>query len=378
MEFRHYFKSRQGEMVNTLKEIVSLESPSSDKKAVDMCSDYIIKEFKKTGAKVARIPQKKIGDLHTIHFPAQKPKENLGQILLLTHIDTVWPVGKIQNMPFYLSGKKLFGPGVLDMKAGLVMALFALKTLHDLNIQPEKNIVVFINSAEEIGDEAAHEVIRKLARSSEYVLCLEPSLPGGYLKTQRKGRMVIHLEITGKSAHAGTPEKGINAIEELMNQLKGLKKLQRTKGTTMNIGLINGGEKVNIVPDTATATLDFRFWTNGHKQKILDTLKQIDPVLPGAKMRFSVESSMPPMEKTESSTALLSRIREIAHSAFSMTLEAGKTGGGSDASIASSLGIPTIDGLGPDGEGIHAENEHLLLPSLVSRTALLTELLCQL
>ena len=378
MEFGHYFKSRQGVMVNTLKELVSLESPSTDKKAVDICADFITKEFKKIGAKVTRFPQKKIGDLHAIQYPALNSKEKKEQILLLTHIDTVWPVGKIQNMPFFLSGKKIFGPGVLDMKAGLVMALYAMKTLHDLNIEPEKNIVLFINSAEEIGDEAAYEIIRKLARKSEYVLCLEPSLPGGSLKVERKGRLVIRLEASGKAAHAGTPEKGINAIEELMNQLRGLKKLQKTKGTTLNIGLISGGEKANIVAEKATATLDMRFWTNINKQRILDTLKQLEPIFPGAKIRFSIESFTPPMEKTEVSSALLSRIRDIADSALNMSIEAGKTGGGSDASITSNLGIPTIDGLGPDGEGIHADNEHLLLPSFVQRTALLTELLRQL
>ncbi len=378
MEFHHYFKSRKGEMVNLLKELVSLESPSTEKKAVDKCSDFIIKEFRKVGGKVTRFPQKKIGDLYTVQYPRLKSKAKKEQILVLTHIDTVWPVGRIQNMPFYLSGSKIFGPGVLDMKAGLIMALYAIKTLHELNIEPQKNIVVFINSAEEIGDDNSYDIIRKLARKSEYVLCLEPSLPGGGLKIQRKGRLVIKLEVSGKAAHAGTPEKGVNAIEELMDQLRALKKLRKTKGTTLSIGLINGGEKANIVAEKASATLDMRFWSNVHKQKILDTFKQLSPISTGAKIRYSIESSTPPMEKTEISSALLSRIREIADSTLKMSLETGKTGGGSDASIASSLGVATIDGLGPDGDGIHAENEHLLLPSLVHRTALLTELLRQL
>ncbi|MEE8604507.1 MAG: M20 family metallopeptidase [Candidatus Aminicenantaceae bacterium] len=378
MEFHHYFKSRKGEMVNLLKELVSLESPSIEKKAVDKCSEFIIKEFKKVGANATRFPQKKIGDLYTVQYPGLKAKAKKEQILVLTHIDTVWPVGRIQNMPFYLSGNKIYGPGVLDMKAGLVMALYAIKTLHELNIEPQKNVVVFINSAEEIGNDASYDIIRKLARKSEYVLCLEPSLPGGALKIQRKGRLVIRLEASGKAAHAGTPDKGINAIEELMDQLRAIKKLLRTKETTLSIGLINGGEKANIVADRASATLDIRFWTNADKQKILDTFKQLGPISPGAKIRFSVENSTPPMEKTEASSAFLSQIREIADATLKMPLEAGKTGGGSDASIASSLGVPTIDGLGPDGEGIHADNEHLLLPSLVRRTALLTELLRQL
>lgn len=378
MEFHHYFKSRQGEIVNLLKALVNLESPSMDKKAVDKCADFIIKEFRKIGGKITRFPQKKIGDLYTVQYPALKSKLKKEQILVLTHIDTVWPVGRIQKMPFYLSGNKIFGPGVLDMKAGIVMAFCALKTLHELNIEPQKNIVLFINSAEEIGDAASYQIIRKLARKSECVLCLEPSLPGGGLKMERKGRLVIKLEVSGKAAHAGTPDKGLNAIEELMNQLRVLKKLRRTKGTTMNIGLISGGEKANIVAEKASATLDMRFWTNAHRQKILDVFKQLSPIFSGSKIRFSIESSTPPMEKTEASLDLLSQIRDIAESTFKMSLEAGKAGGGSDASIAASLGVPTIDGLGPDGEGIHAENEHLLLSSLVKRTALLTELLRQL
>lgn len=195
---------------------------------------------------------------------------------------------------------------------------------------------------------------------------------------ERKGRLVIQLEVSGKAAHAGTPDKGVNAIEELMDQLRALKKLRRIKGTTLNIGLIGGGEKANIVAEKASATLDMRFWTNAHKQKILDTFKQLSPSVSGSKIRFSIESSTPPMEKTEASLDLLSQIRNIAESTFKMSLEVGKTGGGSDASIAASLGVPTIDGLGPDGEGIHAENEHLLLPSFVQRTALLTELFRQL
>jgi glutamate carboxypeptidase len=378
MEFHHYFKSRQGEIVNLLKELVSLESPSLEKKAVDACSNFILGEFKKAGAKVTRFPQKKIGDLHTVQYPGSISKTQKEQILVLTHIDTVWPVGKLQNMPFYLSGSKIYGPGVLDMKAGLVMALTAVKTLHELNIKPQKNIVVFINSAEEIGSEASYEIIRKMARKSACVLCLEPALPGGALKIQRKGRLVIKLEVNGKAAHAGTPEKGVNAIGELMDQLRALGKLRRTKGTTLNIGLISGGEKANIVAEKASATLDMRFWTNAHRQKILDAFKQLSPIAPGAKIRFSVESSTPPMEKTESSSILLSQIQEIAETSLKLHLEAGKTGGGSDASIASNLGVPTVDGLGPDGEGIHAEKEHLLLPSLIQRTALLTELFRQL
>lgn len=376
MEFHRYFKSCQGEMIQLLKNLVDLESPSSDKKAVDKCTSYAVDKFKKAGAKVSRFPQEEIGDLYTVEYPKKKSKDDEEQILVLVHMDTVWSVGKIKKMPFYLSKDKIYGPGVLDMKAGVVMAIYALKTLSDLNIDPKRKIALFINSAEEIGSEASYKIIKKLTRNSTYVFCLEPALPGGALKVQRKGRFVVRLECRGKAAHAGNPELGINAIEELMKQLRRLK-TQATKQITMNIGSIGGGEKANIVADKAWAVLDIRFWKNAQKEKILDFLKQLKSKRKGVRIKYSIESLTPPMEKTEASTKLLARARKIA-SSLNLKLAAGKTGGGSDASIASSIGIPTLDGLGPEGEGIHAENEHLLLPTLIERTALLIQLLCQL
>lgn len=376
MDFYYYFKSRQGEMVRLLKEIVGRESPSGDKKAVNVCSSYVIEELRKTGAKITRFPQKEIGTLYLAEYPSSRLKEKKEQILILTHIDTVWPVGKIHKMPFYVTENKVFGPGVLDMKASLVMTIYSLKALNELNIQPKKKIAVFINSAEETRSKTSYEAIRKLSQKSNCVLCLEPSLPGGALKIQRKGRLVVRLEAKGKAAHAGTPEKGINAIDELMLQLQRIKKLE-TKETTINTGLIGGGEKPNIVAEQAWAILDTRFWQNIQKEKIIKSLKQLNPILKGARIKFSIQSFTPPMEKTEASANLFSGVKKIA-SSLNMELDAGKTGGGSDASIASGLGIPTLDGLGPDGEGIHAENEHLILSSLIERTTLLTEILIRL
>ena len=262
------------------------------------------------------------------------------------------------------------------MKAGFVMAIFALRALSELNITPNKKISLFINSAEEIGSDAANAMIAKLAKRSSAVLCLEPALPGGALKAERKGRMEVLLKTTGKAAHAGTPEEGISAVEELLYQLRQMKKI-RTTATSMNIGIINGGERVNIIPAEASAHLDIRFWKNIQKDKVIRCLKDLQPSIKGAKVKYSVESYLPPMEKTKASEKLLRQVTDIA-STMKITLEAGRTGGGSDASVASNMGIATLDGLGPDGEGIHSENEHLLIPSLIERTALLTELFCRL
>jgi glutamate carboxypeptidase len=193
---------------------------------------------------------------------------------------------------------------------------------------------------------------------------------------QRKGRAAIRLEVKGRAAHSGTPEKGVNAVEELIVQLERLKRLA-TSGMTVSINQIGGGEKANIIAESAWAIMDIRFWSVAQKDKILKALRRLEPARPGAKFRFSLDSLTPPMEKTKASAQLFQKAKKIA-AAMDIQLTQGKTGGGSDASIASSLGLPTLDGLGPEGEGIHAEHEHLLLSSLVKRTALLTEMLLQL
>jgi len=373
MDFPLYFRSRQGEMVHLLKQITALESPTDDKKAVDACSSFVAKEFRKLGCKITTMPQKDIGDLTEIEFAPGRLKDADDEILVLTHIDTVWPVGKIARMPFYISGNKLFGPGVLDMKSGLVVLLSALATMRSLNLKPKKRINVFINSAEETGHAASYEIIRRLAKRASIVLCLEPALPGGALKLERKGRLVIRLDVRGRAAHGGTPEKGVNAIEELAAQIMRLKKL-RTGESTVNIGVAGGGDKANVVPETAWAVLDIRFWKALDRERILRTVKEMKPALRGAQLKFTVESTTPPMEKTKASARLFEEAGELAAS-IGQSLKGGKTGGGSDASIAAGMGIPTLDGLGPDGDGIHAEHEHILVSSLVERAALLTKLL---
>jgi glutamate carboxypeptidase len=372
MDFRLYFRSRQGEMVHLLKQLVVLESPTNDKKAVDGCVSFVARELKRVGCKVTSYPQKDIGDLTVAEFAPGRVKDADDEILVLAHVDTVWPVGKIAKMPFYVQGNRLYGPGVLDMKAGVVMLLTALRALHSLNAKPQKRITVLINSAEETGNPAAHELIRKLARKASSVLCLEPALPGGALKLERKGRLVVRLDVHGRSAHGGTPEKGVSAIEELAAQIARFKKL-RTGETTVNVGLIGGGEKANVVAESAWAVLDIRFWKATDRDRVLKILREAVPILRGARLKVTVESTTPPMEKTRASEKLFVRAQEIA-AGLGLSLKGGKTGGGSDASIAAGLGIPTLDGLGPDGDGLHAEHEHLVLPSLVERTALLTEL----
>jgi len=374
MNWLEYYEERQEEMIAFLRKLVERESPSQDKQAVDACSDFLIQELKQMGLEVTIYPREEIGQITTALLPLGQTQATT---LLLTHIDTVWPVGQIKEMPWKVDQRKkrIYGPGVLDMKAGLTQAVFALRGLIELDLTPKNHIVLFVNSAEEIGSPAADELILEYAHQSAAILCLEPALPGGGLKVRRKGRLVIHLEAFGQKAHAGTPDKGVNAIEELMLQLNRLRRL-RSKSITLNIGKIEGGQKANIVASRAAALLDIRFWNNDQKRKVLESLKDLTPGLPGARLSWRIITETPPMEQTEASRKLLTKVRRIA-ARMGFSLPAGRSGGGSDASLASQTGRPTLDGLGPEGEGIHAENENLFLPSLIKRTALLAALLME-
>ncbi len=325
MDFRLYFRSRQGELVHQLKQLVVLESPTQDKKAVDACVAYVSRELKRIGCKVTMYPQRDLGDLIVAEFAPGRVKDADDEILVLTHIDTVWPVGKIVKMPFYVQGHRIYGPGVLDMKAGLVMVLAALRALHALNAKPGKRITILVNTAEETGQGVAADLIRKLARRASLVLCLEPALPGGALKLERKGRLVVRMDVKGRSAHGGTPEKGISAIEELAAQIARLKKL-RLRETTVNVGLVGGGEKVNVVAESAWATLDIRFWKTADRDRVLKVLREAVPVLRGARIKVAVEGTTPPMEKTKASEKLFSRAQEIA-ARMGLVLKGGRTGG---------------------------------------------------
>jgi len=373
MDLPIFFRSRRGEMLGFLKELVLAESPTSDKKAVDACSAIFLAKCARLGIRHTRFPQRSRGDFHLLEYPAKGDDRLEGRLLILGHVDTVWPVGRLTTMPFYLQGDKIFGPGVLDMKAGLVLAASALGALRELNLRPRRRVAIFLNSAEETGCDEAHEIIKAQAKIADRVLCLEPALPGGGLKIQRKGRCVVRVDVHGLAAHGGSPDKGVSAIDELIAVLRKIESL-RSADISVNVGLIGGGEKANVVAEAAYAVCDIRFWTAAQKNRILAFLKSLGPSARRAKVRMTFESDTPPMERTKASAALFSEARTVAAD-LGLRLTGGKTGGGSDASIAAGLGRATLDGLGPDGDGIHAAHEHALLSSLVERAALLTAFL---
>ena len=372
MKYMPYFRSRQGELVNLLKQFSGMESPSDNKDAVNACSEFFVAELQKCGLEIERIPQQDTGDFYICKHPQASVSETKA-ISILCHTDTVWPVGQINRMPFYVEGDKVFGPGVSDMKAGLVMALSVFRTFNQLNVVPKSRLILFVNSAEEIPNKNSIEILKKLGGKSKAGICLEPAIPGGDLKLERKGRLVIRIDTSGKAAHAGSPEQGVSAIEELMKQLKTALKWRRGE-TTINVGLVQGGSKINVVPDKASASLDVRFWSSSKKEQILNALHHLIPQTEGAGVRTTVISDTPPLEKTKKSIALFDQVKDMA-AAMGIELSGGRTGGGSDASHLAGCGVPCLDGLGPDGGGIHALDEHVLVSSLVERTALLAEIL---
>ncbi len=362
-------KSYQDDMIGFLKELVYLESPTQTKAAVDRCSARMVKELKKYGAAVTRYPQEKRGDLFAADFPGP---ETFAPLMVLLHIDTVWPVGTLKKMPFSIQENRIYGPGVLDMKAGSVMTVFVLKYLQDNQLKPSRPIRIFINSSEEMPWKESDNLITGLAEQAGPVLCLEPALPGGGIKYQRKGRMTVRVSARGKSAHAANPEKGVNAIELLTNTLQEILEL-RGNGVTVNIGRIRGGGKLNIVPDLAAAGLEIRYWTMEKAQAVKKALHGMENNEAENQVKITLLTQTPPMEPSEAGDHLFHQTQKIA-SQLGLSLERGKSGGGSDASVASAAGAAVLDGLGPEGEGMHADHEHLIISSWQERTALLAEL----
>jgi glutamate carboxypeptidase len=299
--------------------------------------------------------------------------------LLLGHFDTVWPLGTLEKMPIREDQGRLFGPGVYDMKSSLVMVAAVVEVLGRLRRELPRPLIVLLNSDEEIGSPTSRRSIEELARQSEYVLVLEPPLPDGSLKTARKGVGRFTIEVEGKAAHAGVaPEQGRSAIVELAHQVLCATELNDARsGTTVSVGLIRGGTVVNVVPAHASAEVDVRATTLAAAAEVETALRSLAPHTPETRITIGGGFIRPPMERTGAIATLFSRAREIA-ARLGIKLSEGSTGGGSDGNFTAALGVPTLDGLGVQGGGAHAENEHIVIDSLPERAALLAALLLHL
>jgi glutamate carboxypeptidase len=372
-------RARREQMVRLLGNFVRCESPSSDKRAVNEFGAVVAAEWRRRGADVRILRQQKSGD-HVraeLWFGAGKAE---GQIMVLGHLDTVYPPGTIAKMPFRVSRGRAWGPGTFDMKAGLVQALFAVDALRAMKIQPRKRLVFLWNSDEEIGSYSSRRAIEQEARRSDAVLVLEPALgPAGNLKTARKGVGTAQIIVTGRSAHAGIdPKSGINAVHELALQIGRLAKLNNPRrGITVQPTVVAGGTVSNVVPDYARAEVDIRYSRLADAKPLNRKLHSLKPILPGARVEIRGGVNRPPLERTTGVRDLFAQAQSLMRN-MGLSLDEGTTGGGSDGNLTAALGVPTLDGLGAVGTGAHSPHEHVIIRALPERAALLAALLATL
>ena len=371
-EFLGHATSEADDILATLRHLVELESFSSDKESIDALGRYITCRLEDLGAMVQVVPQPIQGDHLLADFG-----EGSEQVLILCHIDTVWPTGTTNQRPFRVEGDHAYGPGILDMKAGIAVTLHALQSMRALERMPNRRVRLLFNTDEELGSPTSRALIEEEAKKSVHVFCLEPSFgPHGALKTARKGVGMFTVKITGRAAHAGNdPQNGISAVEELAHQVLKLHSLTNfDTGTTVNAGVVRGGTVRNQVAPEAEALIDLRVESMAEADKAVEAILGLSPVLPGASVKVDGGMNRPPMERTPDTARLFEAARKMASDA-GIELTETQVGGGSDGQFAAAVGVPTLDGLGGVGEGPHADHEYIKVSALPERVALLASLL---
>ncbi|RDI45479.1 glutamate carboxypeptidase [Falsibacillus pallidus] len=366
-----FLKDNELNMLNDLRELVEIESPSTNKQLTNRAGDWIQRNFMHlTGGLTEVIAVEEYGN----HIRAQWAEGN-GQLLILAHFDTVWPEGTLSRMPFRLDDGKVYGPGTFDMKGGIIQGLYALHALSQLGIKLNKKVVWLFTSDEEIGSPSSEKLIEKEAAKSERVFVLEPSMDGA-LKTSRKGVGMFKMKVEGIPAHSGVdPEKGVSAIEEMAHQILYLHGLTDLSiGTTVNVGTVHGGTTGNVMAAEANADIDLRVKSKKEFDRLLPLIQQLKPVNPKAKITVEGGINRPTFERTKDTEEMYLTAKKIAQEQLGFTLEERETGGGSDGNFTAPL-APTLDGLGPVGDGAHAEHEHLIWHEMPIRSALLAMLL---
>ena len=365
-------RRQQAEMLDLLRRIVEMESPSDNKEALDRLGEFLASEFSKLGAQVSFSEQSDAGN----HVKAEFDGDSRKPILLLGHFDTVWPLETLSTMPFRVEGGRAFGPGIYDMKTGIAMMLFALRLLREIRAT-HRPVTVLLDSDEEVGSRTGRPLVEDTARGCEAVLVLEPSQTiRGFLKTARKGVGDFLLRVRGHASHAGVDfEKGHSAIVELSRQLLDVTHFTDLKrGITVNPGVVYGGTRTNVVAAQAVAEIDVRIARLADGPELEKKFQSLKPYDPGCTIEVTGGINRPPMERTEGTVRLFEIAKEQA-ARLGITLQESSTGGGSDGNFTSALGVPTLDGLGAVGEGAHARHESIVIEELPKRTALLAALI---
>lgn len=369
-------RRKQPAMIEMIRRLVATESPSDQKTAVDACAALVAQQARALGAHVKSHRQQHFGNVLEARFGTSRSTRGRtgGCVLLLGHLDTVWPLGTLKTMPWRLDGGRLWGPGILDMKTGVAMAFTALEMLTEAS-HLQREVILLLNSDEEVGSPVSRPITEQLAREAEAVFVLEPAQGLAY-KTARKGTGDWRIEVRGVAAHAGVDfEKGASALRELarvIETVSGWTDLKR--GLTVSVGTAGGGSRTNVIPAEAWAEVDVRIARRADGVRIARRFAGLKPQDKRCSLKLTGGINRPPMERGRGTVRLLRRAQALA-AELGFSLEEAATGGGSDGNFTAALGIPTLDGMGAVGEGAHAAHESVLVEHLAPRTALLAGLL---
>jgi glutamate carboxypeptidase len=369
-----FFEDRRDSMVETTRQLIGIESPSDNKQAVDRVCVAAAEKFAALGGRAEFHRAIDHGNHLQVDFEGESQQN---PVLLLGHYDTVYPLGSLTKMPCRVANGRLWGPGALDMKSGIGLMLYAIEGLQAWYGRLPRPVTVLLVSDEEVGSESSRPITESLARRSSAVLVAEPAYGlKGLLKTARKGVGEYTLKVTGVAAHSGLDfEKGQSAIVELARQILAISKLVDLKrGLTLNVGLIQGGTRVNVIPEEATATLDVRVARMKDAGIVDRQLRSLKPFNRRCKLDVKGSVNRPPMERTAAVAALYKKAADIARN-LGWKLGEAAVGGGSDGNFTAGLGIPTLDGLGGVGDGAHAIHESIIISELPRRAALLASLI---
>lgn len=370
-----YFEEGREQIIQTIRQLVEVESPSDNKDAVDRLGSLLAGRFEGLGGHAKFHRTQKFGDHLQVDFPGRSGGK---PVMLLGHLDTVYPLGTVSTMPFRVAEGRLWGPGSFDMKSGIAFMLHAIEALRQWHgDELPRPVTVLLVSDEEVGSDTSRHITENLAKKSAAVLVLEPAYgPKGAVKTARKGVGEYVLKVKGKAAHSGLDfEKGESAIIELARQIIVISKLTDLKrGITLNVGTVQGGTRSNVIPAEASAVLDARVARMKDAAGLDRKLRSLKPFNRRCKLEITGGVNRPPLERTPVVVALYKKAAEIAKQ-LGWKLEEAAVGGGSDGNFTAALGIPTLDGLGGVGEGAHATHESVRISELPRRTALLAELI---
>lgn len=359
-------------VLERLRRYVEMETPSRSEAQIRALGEVIAADLQSVGAEVELIDEPGFG----AHLVATIGGTGTDHIVILSHMDTVHPIGTIETQPFRITADRVEGPGTYDMKAGITIAVEALQLMQRRGTKASHPIRFVITCDEEIGSHGGLEVIKKHVGGAHAVLVTEPCIAGGGAKTSRKGVLTYQMTIEGRAAHAGThPSNGASAVVELAHQIQQMMTLARPDaGTTLNVGVVSGGTASNVIAAQAFAEIDVRVTNAAETARIHAALLARTAQTPGTKVTVEQTEQRPPLERSPHVVALYERVRSIA-SEIDFDMGEGASGGGSDGSFTAAMGLPTLDGLGPDGGGAHAIDEHVLLADVPLRLALFTRIL---